>query len=117
MLCRYCTTAIVDSVTMSVITTINSMIVKPAADRNLPVTIFRSIQCGAVEGGADIENVLPTPVGGIRIVLIGPQGPLRVLRHRINRDTPQKLEFAAGGVVGRRDAVDQRFEIGRVPFA
>src|SRR5712671_5651092 len=116
MLCLYCTTAIVDSVTMSDITTISSMIVNPAADRNLPVTIFRPIQRGAGKRGAHVEDVLATPMGGVLIVLVRSQCPLGAFRHRIDWNPAQELQLASRGVVRNSDSLNQRIEIRRVPF-
>src|SRR5215471_5105127 len=101
----------VDNVTMSVITTISSMSVKPAADRYLPVTILRSIESRTLERRADVEDVLPAPMRAIRIVLIGAERPVRILRHRINRNPSEKLELSAGRVVGRRNAIHQLLKV------
>src|SRR6266550_2791870 len=117
MLCLYCTTAIVDSVTMSDITTISSMIVNPAADRNLPVTIFRPIQRGAIKRGAHVEDVLATPMCGVRIVLVRTQCPLGAFRHRIDWDPAQELQLSSRHVVRNGDPLDERVEIRGVPFA
>src|SRR5437899_1845696 len=116
-LCWYCTTAIVDNVTISAITTISSMIVNPSADRTLPVTVLRSIKCSPIERRVDVKDILPTPMRGIRIVLIGPEAPVRAFCHRIDRNLPQELQLAPGRVVGRGDTLHQLFEVGRVSFA
>src|SRR5207244_7494104 len=117
MLCLYWTTAIVESVTMSDMTTISSMIVKPAAERNLPVTIFGPIQRGAIKCRADVEDVLSAPMCRIRIILIRAQGPLGPFGHRVDRNTAEEFQLSPGCVVRHGNALNQRLEIGRVTFA
>src|SRR3954469_18967700 len=114
---RYCATAIVDSTTISVITTSNSISVKPREDRSLPITIFRPVERRAVVGREDVKHVLPAPAGRVGFVLVRATPPFVLVRHRIHGHPPQELELAAGGVVLHRDAFHQGFEIRRISFA
>src|SRR5512133_3050922 len=71
----------------------------------LPVLVFRSVEGGAVALGEDVVHVLPAPTGRIRLVLVRPHAPFGRLGHRIDGDTSQELELAAGRVVRHRDPV------------
>src|SRR4051812_20453232 len=116
MLWRYCVMPIVARMTISAITTISSIIVKPRVERSLPVTVLGAIERGALEGGVDIEYILAAPPRGVGVVLVGTLSPFGVVGHRVDRYPPQELELAAGGVVDDCDTFDERVEIGRIPF-
>src|SRR5262245_46059054 len=98
-------------ITMRDITIISSMSVKPGPRdssldrlatpctsrrtgfgiRRLPVTVLRPIQSGPAALRIHVEHVLSAPGGRIRFVLIGPQPPLGVVRHRINRNPAEEF--------------------------
>src|SRR3954470_13949637 len=121
--------------TMSDITTISSIIVKPGCrrvaeptrparsrirqlkNRCLPVLVLRAIEGLSIEGRVDVEHVLTTPPCRVRLVLVRSQSPLGTARHRVDRNMPEVLELAPSRVVGRGDAIDQRLQVRRVIFA
>src|SRR5215218_9889215 len=113
MVRRYCTIARLARMTISASTTIISMMVKP----RLPVLVLRPIERSPARRRVDVKHILPAPGGRVRIVLVRPQAPFSRLHHRIDRHAPQELDLASGDVVRRRDSLDERFEILRVPFA
>src|SRR5580765_5647446 len=86
-------------------TTSSSISVKPRA---LPVFVFRSIECRRIRGCVYVEDVLPAPARGVGLVLVRAQAPLGFLRHRISGDAAKEFQLAAGLVIRRADAVDQR---------
>src|SRR5262245_7833606 len=116
---RYCVIPIVARTTISVITTSSSIIVKPLAlvTEGLPVFVFRSIERCTAGSRVDVENVLAAPLRRVGLVLVRAHAPLGAARHRIDRDTAQKLELAARRIVRRRYAVDEHLKIGRIVLA
>src|SRR2546423_5453241 len=104
--------------TISAITTINSMSVKPEDVRHrtiaLPVTIFGPVESRAAALRVHVKDVLPAPRRRVRLVLIRTQPPLHAVRHRIDRDAPQVLQLCSAGVVGARHAFDERLEVRRI---
>src|SRR5215203_1917025 len=116
MLWRYWAMPIVARMTISVITTNSSIMVKPRVDRNLPVTVLGAIERGTLERGVDIEYILPAPPRGVGVVLVGTLPPFGVVGHRVDRHPPQELQLAAGRVVHDCDPFDERVEIGRIAF-
>src|SRR5215470_18073926 len=100
--------AIVMSTTIIAITTINSTKVKPkreAAERRdesrrgrheclrhvLPLRIRRTIGSLLESLGIDIENILPAPTVGLRVVLVTAHTPLRRIGERVVRDAAQQV--------------------------
>src|SRR5437879_5288107 len=112
MLCRYCVIPIVARMTMRDTTTSSSIMVKPEAP--LPVSVFRSIECNAVEGGVDVVDVLAAPFCRIGLVLVRAQAPFRAVRHRVGRNLPQELQLSARRVVRCGDTFDELIEVGRI---
>src|SRR5688572_17783312 len=113
MVRRYCTIARLARITMSASTTINSMMVKPP----LPVLVFRPIEPCPLRRRVDVEDVLPPPRGGVGVVLVRAHPPLGRLGHRVNGNAPEEFDLAAGHVVRRRHAFDERLEVGRISLA
>src|SRR6187551_605528 len=113
MVRRYCTIARLARITISASTTISSMIVKP----RLPVLVLRPIEPSSVGSGVHVEHVLPAPGGRVGFVLVRPETPFGGAGHRVDRNSPQETDLAAGDVVGRRHALDQHLEVLRVAFA
>src|SRR5437762_12761546 len=109
-LLAYTASPILASTTMSDITTISSMSVNPRR-ACLPVTVFRSIERGAITLRVDVEHVLPAPRCGVGLVLVRAQSPLVAVDHRVRGDPPQTFQLAAGRVVRGRNTLDQRLEI------
>src|SRR5688500_16676707 len=70
----------------------------------LPVLVLRAVERRCRRLGVDVEDVLPTPRGGVGLVLIRAQAPLRGPRNRIDRHLAQELELAPGLVVDDADA-------------
>src|SRR6185503_8265935 len=116
--------------TISAITIISSMRVNPARLRtdapakrrarepthDLPVTVLGAVERSRTALGKHVEHVLPAPRRRVRLVLVRPQAPLHAVGHRVDRNPPQVFELAAGRVVGRRHALDERLEIRRIAF-
>src|SRR5688500_9439201 len=113
MVRRYCTIARLARITTSASTTINSMMVNP----RLPVLVFRPIEACSIRGRVDVEYVLAAPRRGIRVVLVRSHPPLGRFGHRVDWNTPEEFELAAGDVVRRRHSFDERLEVGRISFA
>jgi hypothetical protein len=63
-----------------------------------------------------IKDVLPTPTGGIGVVLDGAEPPFSATSHGINRDAPQEAHFAVVSCA-EPNAVDQSFQIREIAFA
>src|SRR6476661_987696 len=108
---------IVASVTMMVMTTISSMIVNPRAEPPLlPVAVFGAVKCGSLELRVDVEDILPAPSRGVRIVLVRPLSPFGRVRHRIDRYAAQEFKLTPRRIVLDRDAIDEDLQIRRVSF-
>src|SRR5262249_59825796 len=75
---------------MIVITIINSSSVKP---RLLPLVVFSSIESRSLRFSVHVEHILAAPRSSLWVVLVGPLAPFCGIRHRILRNTPQKLQF------------------------
>src|ERR687898_1310428 len=90
------------------------MMVKP---RLLPVPVFRAIECRARRSGIDIEYILSAPARRVGVVLVRAQAPFGGLHHRIDWYPAQVLQLSTGDVIGCRDPLDERFEIGWIALA
>src|SRR5258708_15780244 len=115
---KYRGTAMVNSTPMMVMTTSNSISVKPAAFR-LPLMIHNPVQSLALRHRVHIENV----VSGLRIrrwALITAQSPrIRrrnrgVRKKRVARHAPQKINHRFLFALLILDAVDQHLQVRRV---
>src|SRR5215472_7340349 len=81
-----------------------------------PLGILRSVQCGALGLRMNIKDIIPTPTGGIGIVLNRYQVPFAAPRHWINRNPPQESNLlrSAAPIL---HALHQTLEVGRIAFA
>src|SRR6185312_682108 len=95
--------------TMIAITIIISMSVKPR-DRVLPLRIRSSIRRLVHALRVNIENVLPAPAHAGRVVLHTPHAPFARIRHRVDRNPPQKLDLCIRRLTRPLHAVHQRVE-------
>src|SRR5437867_9144325 len=79
---------------MIAITMISSMRVNPFSSRMSPVLVERlAVERLPLRGRVDVIDVLVSPRGGVRIVLIGAHPPVLGLGHRIDRDPAQELDL------------------------
>src|SRR5690606_10374672 len=82
-----------------------------------PVFVLGAVERRALRLRVDIEDVAPAPARGIRFIGVGPEPPVLRVRHRIDRDAPEKLQLPARRVVVRRDALDEHLEAWRIVLA
>src|SRR5882757_11305102 len=73
----------------------------------LPCGIFRSVECGALALGVDVEYVLAAEGVGVGVVLIGAEAPFGGAGHGVEGDAAKELDVFVLNV----DAVDQSFKI------
>src|SRR5579872_6214545 len=95
-------------ITMMVITTISSTKVKPS--RPLPLRIRRSIGCSLLCLAVNREDVLPAPIGGLRVVLIAAKAPFGLAGEGVERNGAEEADLLAVGVIGQLDAFDELLE-------
>src|SRR5580704_5257248 len=88
-------------ITMMVTTTISSTKVKPRRRSVLPFRIRCTIGSLVLALGEDVENALPPPAFGFRIVLRTAHAPFVLAGKRIFGDRPQEFHLGAVGIVSQ----------------
>src|SRR5512146_241779 len=94
-------------ITMMVMTTMSSTNVKPAArrSRDLPFGIRTPVWSFVRGFAVNVEDVLPAPTGGGRVVLIAEQTPFAFAGERIDRNPPQEFHLLSFGALCEFDAI------------
>src|SRR6187397_1847701 len=102
---------------MSAITVTSSINVKPALARDSPGVVGGlSIERLGRALRVDVVDVLAAPRVAVGVVLVAVQAPLRVARHRVDRDPTQELQLAVERAHPVH-ALPERLEVGRVALA
>ncbi len=80
-----------------------------------PVLVLRAVQTRLFGKGVDVVDVLPPPAGRVGVVLQAPKPPLRLSRHRVDWNPPEKLPHFLD-LPHQLDPLHERLELLRVPF-